>query len=44
MFDYESKGKYVTGISIKENRISLECVSRQADGTYAEADRGADYE
>lgn len=38
MFDYESKGKYVTGISIKENRISLECVSRQADGTYAEAD------
>ncbi len=37
-FDYESQGKYVTDISIESNRISLNCVQKNADGSYVEAD------
>lgn len=36
-FDYASRGKYVTGVSIAENRIDLSCVSMDADGSWAEA-------
>lgn len=36
-FNYGSKGKYVTDVSIVENRIDLSCVERTADGSYAEA-------
>ena len=36
-FNYTSRGKYVVGVTIVENRIDLECVSRQEDGSYAEA-------
>ncbi len=36
-FDYRSKGKYVVGVTIVENRIDLSCVSLSADGTYEEA-------
>lgn len=36
-FDYLSKGKYVTDVSIVENRIDLSCVSRAVDGSYEEA-------
>lgn len=36
-FNYTSRGKYVTGVTIVENRIDLECVSREADGSYVEA-------
>lgn len=35
--DYESRGKYVVSISIEDNRISLSCVQRAADGSYEEA-------
>ena len=35
--DYEALGKYVVSISIEDNRISLECVRRSADGGYEEA-------
>ena len=34
--DYESLGKYVVSISIENNRISLSCVQRSADGNYTE--------
>lgn len=34
--DYESLGKYVVSISIENNRISLSCVQRSADGSYTE--------
>lgn len=33
-FDYSAKGKYVTDVTIVENRIDLSCVARQADGSY----------
>lgn len=33
-FDYEAKGKYVTEVSIVENRINLACVMRTEDGSY----------
>ncbi|MBS6397885.1 MAG: hypothetical protein KH452_12185 [Clostridiales bacterium] len=36
-FDYASKGKYVTGVSIVENRIDLSCITLTGDGSYAEA-------
>lgn len=36
-FDYLAKGKYVTDVSIVENRIDLACVMLSADGSYAEA-------
>lgn len=36
-FEYGSKGKYVTDISIVENRIDLSCVQLAGDGSYAEA-------
>ena len=35
--DYESIGKYVVSIAIDDNRISLDCVQRSADGGYEEA-------
>ena len=35
--DYEALGKYVVSISIEDNRISLDCVQRSADGGYEEA-------
>ena len=37
-FDYESQGKYVTDISIESNRISMNCVQKNADGGYEAAD------
>ncbi len=37
-FDYESQGKYVTDISIESNRISMNCVQKNADGSYETAD------
>lgn len=36
-FEYASKGKYVTDISIVENRIDLSCVQMAGDGSFAEA-------
>lgn len=36
-FDYAAKGKYVTSVSIVENRIDLACVSKTTDGSYEEA-------
>jgi hypothetical protein len=36
-FNYLSKGKYVIGVTIVENRIDLDCVSKADDGSYAEA-------
>lgn len=36
-FDYASKGKYVTGVEIVENRIDLSCVTLKEDGSYEEA-------
>lgn len=36
-FEYGSKGKYVTDISIVENRIDLSCVQMAGDGSLAEA-------
>ncbi|MBR5509020.1 MAG: hypothetical protein IKV59_03095 [Lachnospiraceae bacterium] len=35
-FDYGSKGKYVTGVSIVENRIDLSCVQLTAGGNYVD--------
>ena len=34
-FEYGSKGKYVTGVSIVENRIYLSCVRLAEDGSFA---------
>ena len=34
-FEYGSKGKYVTGVSIVENRIDLSCVRLAEDGSFA---------
>lgn len=36
-FDYEAKGKYVTEVSIVENRIDLTCIQLTGAGSYAEA-------
>lgn len=36
--DYEAQGKYVVSISIEGNRISLDCVQRTAEGSYAETE------
>ena len=36
-FDYASKGKYVTDVSIVENRIDLSCVTLTESGSYEEA-------
>lgn len=36
-FDYAAKGKYVTGVSIVENRIDLSCVVLAGDNSYEEA-------
>lgn len=36
-FDYASKGKYVTDVTIVENRIDLTCITLAEDGSYAEA-------
>ncbi|MCC8162655.1 MAG: hypothetical protein LIO86_05695 [Lachnospiraceae bacterium] len=36
-FDYSSMGKYVTEISIVENRIDLSCVEKDEGGSYVEA-------
>lgn len=36
-FDYLSKNKYVVSASMQNNRIDLQCISRNADGTYSEA-------
>lgn len=36
-FDYSAKGKYVTDVTIVENRIDLSCVARQEDGSYTAA-------
>ena len=35
-FDYASKGKYVTGVTIVENRIDLTCIALREDGSYQE--------
>ena len=36
-FEYSAKGKYVSSVSIVENRIDLACVSKNADGGWQEA-------
>ncbi len=36
-FNYMSKGKYVTGVSIVENRIDLSCVTLAEDGSFQKA-------
>ena len=36
-FDYYSKNKYVISATVENNRINLECVSKNADGTYSQA-------
>lgn len=36
-FDYLSKNKYVVSASMQNNRIDLQCVSKNEDGTYMEA-------
>lgn len=36
-FDYASKGKYVTDLSIVENRIDLSCIMLTPDGAWQEA-------
>lgn len=35
-FDYSSKGKYVTALSIVQNRIDLSCIQASGDGGYVE--------
>ena len=35
-FEYGEQGKYVTAVSVEDNRISLECVMRTENGGYAE--------
>ncbi len=35
-FDYLSKGKYVVSATVQNNRIDLQCVQRNTDGTYTE--------
>lgn len=36
-FDYYSKNKYVISATVENNRINLECVTKNADGTYSPA-------
>ena len=36
-FEYSSKGKYVSGVTIVENRIDLACVAKASDGSWQEA-------
>lgn len=36
-FDYLSKNKYVVSATVQNNRIDLQCISKNADGTYSEA-------
>lgn len=35
-FEYGNQGKYVTAVSVEDNRISLECVMRTENGGYVE--------
>ena len=35
-FDYLSKNKYVVAADLQNNRINLQCISKNADGTYSE--------
>lgn len=35
-FDYLSKNKYVISATVQSNRIDLQCVTKNADGTYTE--------
>ncbi len=35
-FDYLSKNKYVVSAQMQNNRINLQCVTKNADGTYTE--------
>lgn len=35
-FDYLSKNKYVVSATVQNNRIDLQCISKNADGTYSE--------
>lgn len=36
-FDYLSKNKYVVSANMQNNRINLQCISKNEDGTYTEA-------
>ena len=36
-FDYYSKNKYVISATVENNRINLECVTKNSDGTYSPA-------
>ena len=36
-FDYLSKNKYVVSATVQSNRINLQCISRNGDGSYSEA-------
>lgn len=36
-FDYLSKNKYIVSASMQNNRIDLQCITKNADGTYSEA-------
>lgn len=36
-FDYLSKGKYVVSATVQNNRIDLQCITKNTDGTYTEA-------
>lgn len=36
-FDYSSKNKYVVSATVQNNRIDLQCVSKNSDGSYVEA-------
>lgn len=36
-FDYLSKNKYVVSAKMQNNRINLQCISKNEDGTYTEA-------
>lgn len=36
-FDYLSKNKYVVSASVEDNRINLQCITKNSDGTYSEA-------
>lgn len=35
-FDYLSKNKYVVSATMENNRINLQCISKNGDGTYSE--------
>ena len=36
-FNYSSKNKYVVSATVQNNRIDLQCISKNADGSYSEA-------